>query len=112
MTLEVLLSCMHQKDFSLVEASRLTGDVLIINQCDREDFAQVPTKTGTARMFSTRDRGMTRSRNCSQERMCQTCRIGWTGRISVVNISTKIVHAYIMFISRILIMIFAGRSAF
>ena len=63
MTLEVLLSCMHQKDFSLVEASRLTGDVLIINQCDREDFAQVPTKTGTARMFSTRERGLTRSRN-------------------------------------------------
>ena len=63
MKLEVLLSCMHQQDFSLVESSRLTGDVLIINQCDREDFAQIPTKTGTARMFSTRDRGLTRSRN-------------------------------------------------
>ncbi len=77
MTLEVLLSCMHQKDFSLVESSRLTGDVLMINQCDREDFARIPTKTGTARMFSTRERGLTRSRNMAIEKshadVCLLC---------------------------------------
>ena len=29
------MSCMHQKDFSLVEESGITGDVLIINQADQ-----------------------------------------------------------------------------
>lgn len=77
MKLEVLLSCMHQTDFSLVESSRLTGDVCIINQCDREDFSQMPTKRGMARMFSTRDRGLTRSRNMALEKsaadICLLC---------------------------------------
>ena len=33
MNLEVLISCMNQNDVSIVEKSRLTGDVLIVNQC-------------------------------------------------------------------------------
>lgn len=36
MTVEVLLSCMHQQDTSLVQQSHLTGNVLLINQCDRD----------------------------------------------------------------------------
>lgn len=63
MKLEVLLSCMHQQDDKLVRASRLVGDVVVINQCDREDYREYPTATGTARMFSTRQRGLTKSRN-------------------------------------------------
>ena len=63
MKLDVLLSCMHQQDDKLVRASRLVGDVVVINQCDREDYREYPTATGTARMFSTRQRGLTKSRN-------------------------------------------------
>lgn len=77
MKLEVLLSCMHQQDFSLVESSGLTGDVLIINQCDRDGFSQIPTKKGLARMYSTRERGLTRSRNMAIEKstadVCLLC---------------------------------------
>ncbi len=63
MTLELLLSCMHQEDASLVAASRITGDVLLINQCSREGEARFPTANGTARMIFTTQRGLTRSRN-------------------------------------------------
>lgn len=63
MTLEVLMSCMHQSDDSLVHNSQLTGNVLMINQCDHEDYVEYTTISGTVRVFSTRDRGLTRSRN-------------------------------------------------
>jgi len=63
MTLEVLMSCMHQSDDTLVHNSQLTGNVLMINQCDHEDYVEYKTVSGIVRMFSTKDRGLTRSRN-------------------------------------------------
>lgn len=63
MKLEVLMSCMHQTDDTLVQKSNLTGDVVVINQCDLEDYREYPTPGGTARIFSTTGRGLTKSRN-------------------------------------------------
>lgn len=59
MKLEVLLSCMHQKDMMLVHTSHLTGNVLLVNQCDREETVA----EGRVRMLSTTQRGLTKSRN-------------------------------------------------
>ena len=63
MTLEVLMSCMHQQDDTLVRNSQLTGNVLMINQCDHEDYVEYTAVSGKVRMFSTCGRGLTRSRN-------------------------------------------------
>jgi glycosyltransferase involved in cell wall biosynthesis len=63
MKLEILMSCMHQSDDTLVRASQITSDVVVINQCDREDYAEYPTEHGLVRMFSTTQRGLTKSRN-------------------------------------------------
>ena len=77
MKLEVLMSCMHQQDDELVRKSRLTGDVVVINQCDWDAYAEYPTETGAARMFSVRQRGLTRSRNMAIEKaaadVCLLC---------------------------------------
>lgn len=54
---------MHQSDASLVYASKITGNCVVINQCDREEYAEYPTEKGTMRMFSTTQRGLTKSRN-------------------------------------------------
>ena len=63
MKLEILMSCMHQSDDTLVRTSQITSDVVVINQCDREGYAEYPTEYGLARIFSTTQRGLTRSRN-------------------------------------------------
>lgn len=77
MKLEVLLSCMHQTDDTLVRRSGVTGDVVMINQCDQEGYAEYPTKEGTARMFFSRQRGLTKSRNLAIEKaladVCLLC---------------------------------------
>lgn len=63
LTLEVLISAMHQKDFSIVERTGIKGDVLIINQCDENSYAEKQTENGLWRMISTTERGLAKSRN-------------------------------------------------
>lgn len=71
------MSCMNQSDDALVREAGLTGDVVVINQCDREGYAQFVTPGGGVRMFSTTQRGLTRSRNMAIARaeaeLCLLC---------------------------------------
>lgn len=77
MKLEILVSCMHQNDDRLIFDSRITGDVLVVNQCDREGERQFRTEQGTVRWLDTRTRGLTRSRNmaigASEADICLLC---------------------------------------
>ena len=63
MKLEILMSCMYQKDFSLVIESRITGDVLIINQTDDNFILEEKRDFQKIRMLGTTERGLSRSRN-------------------------------------------------
>lgn len=71
------MSCMHQHDDTLVRKSKIYGDCVVINQCDREGYEEYPTKSGTARMFCSQQRGLTRSRNLAIEKargdICLIC---------------------------------------
>lgn len=67
MNLEVLLSCMHQVDFSIVEKSCILGDVLIINQSDIDTIEELNENGQSIRMISTTERGLSRSRNMAIE---------------------------------------------
>lgn len=77
MTLDILLSCMNQEDASLIQRSHITGSAVVINQCNREDYREFPTDHGEARMFFTKERGLTRSRNMavrkSKADICLLC---------------------------------------
>lgn len=63
MKLDILMSCMHQSDDTLIHASRITGNAVVINQCGREEAAEYATENGRVQMYSTTQRGLTRSRN-------------------------------------------------
>lgn len=67
MTLNILISCMHQ-DKNIIERSNVQSDVVVVNQCDengREEFT-FTNKNGReckALFISTTERGLSRSRN-------------------------------------------------
>lgn len=63
MTLEVLISTMHQKDLSLFQMTNCKSNVLIINQTDYEGYTEEYINGYKVRMISTRQRGLSRSRN-------------------------------------------------
>ena len=62
MFLEILISCMDQEDMAIVEKSGITTDVLIINQCSKDDYQEVK-RNHLKRMISTTERGLSNSRN-------------------------------------------------
>ncbi|MCD7907283.1 MAG: glycosyltransferase family 2 protein [Clostridium sp.] len=67
MKLEVLISCMNQPDFALIQQSRITTDALMINQTNFESIDMIQTCGQTIRRFNTNDRGLSRSRNTALE---------------------------------------------
>lgn len=77
MKVEVLVSCMNQRDRELVAKSRITTDVLIINQASEEKAEEYFENGRRVRMLTTRERGLSRSRNMAlkyaQGDICVLC---------------------------------------
>ncbi len=68
MHLNLLISCMHQKDASIIKNSNVQTDVVIVNQCDTEsveefDFVNKKGRTCHAKFICTTERGLSKSRN-------------------------------------------------
>ncbi len=95
MKLEILLSCMHQNDESIVHRSAITGNVLVINQCDRAEEKTFRTEHGVARIISTAQRGLTRSRNMAISRSHgDVCLLCDDDEVFVPGYEEKILAAY------------------
>jgi len=75
--LEVLISCMHQSDMSIVHKTNILSDAVIINQCDRNSYDEDVIREYRVRMYSCTERGLSRSRNmairASTEDICLLC---------------------------------------
>lgn len=63
MSVQVLLSAMHLADYKYIEKLNITGDVLVINQCDNNDRLRLEENGRIVDFLSTKDRGLSRSRN-------------------------------------------------
>lgn len=65
---QILLSCMNESDFSIVERSNIQTDVIIINQCNENCIKEtnMTNQEGTpfhVKMICTTERGLSKSRN-------------------------------------------------
>lgn len=97
MKLEVLVSCMNQQDDALVHTSQLTGDVVVINQCQQEKYEEYATKTGVARVYSTPQCGLTKSRNMAIEKaIADICLLCDDDEVFVTDYEKKILQSYQM----------------
>lgn len=95
MKFEILMACMHQSDDTLVKKSNITGNVVVINQCDREDMTEYPTAEGTARMYSATQRGLTKSRNMAIRKSdADICLLCDDDEVFVDGYEKKILTAY------------------
>ena len=68
MRLNLLISCMHQNDMSIIERSNVQSDVIVVNQCNRDsieefDFINKFGRICHAKFINTTERGLSRSRN-------------------------------------------------
>lgn len=68
MKVVVLLSCMYEKDFSIISRSNIQTDVVVVNQCDEDNIEEFNFKNNKgqichAKFISTTERGLSKSRN-------------------------------------------------
>lgn len=95
MNLEVLMSCMYQQDDKLIRSAGLTGDVVMINQCNQPGYREYPTVTGTARMYCVPQRGLTKSRNLAMDKaVADICLLYDDDEAFVPGYQEKILEAY------------------
>lgn len=96
----VLLSCMHQKDDSIVERTNIQTDVVVINQCDEERIIErvLVNKKGRAcnvLFICTKERGLSRSRNMGIRYATQPiCLLCDDDEVLDDNYEEKILRAY------------------
>jgi len=78
-----------------VHKSNITGNCLVINQCDREDYEESAAENGMIRMISNRQRGLTRSRNLAiRNARADVCLICDDDEIFAADYETAILKAY------------------
>ncbi len=95
MTVDILMSCMNQLDDKLVKDSQLTENVIVINQCDKNEYNEYATQNGVAKMYSTTDRGLTKSRNMAiSKSKADICMLCDDDEIFVADYENKIKKAY------------------
>lgn len=68
MTVQVLLSCMYEKDYSIISRSNIQSDVVVVNQCDTNSkeilhFKNKKKEDCKALFINTTERGLSKSRN-------------------------------------------------
>ena len=51
MKLQVLVSCMHQQDYSLLEKMNIQTDAIIINQCDINKFEDIKYRNNLVKLY-------------------------------------------------------------
>lgn len=62
-TLQVLISTMHQTDYSLLDKMNIQSDAIIVNQCDKNEINEFEYKGHQIKWISLAERGVGLSRN-------------------------------------------------
>ncbi len=79
----------------LVKKSKITGDCVVINQCDDNSYKEFTTEHGTARVFSLKERGLTKSRNAAILRSdADICLLCDDDEVFAPDYREKILRAY------------------
>lgn len=92
---EVLISAMHQNDFSIFQRTQIKTDALMINQCDEVGELEKNTEYGFQRIISTTERGLSRSRNLAiQNAKSEICLLCDDDEMFYKGYARKIENAY------------------
>lgn len=77
MKLDVLLSAMNLKDFTYIDTLNITGDCVVINQCDRNKQDVIHDSNRNICYIETTERGLSKSRNMAianaKDEICILC---------------------------------------
>lgn len=70
MTVQILIATMNRDDYSFLDKMNLWGNVIVVNQCDTERTDFYEGKNFQATIYSTKERGLSNSRNMALKYAC------------------------------------------
>ena len=62
-SIELLISTMHQKDYSLLNKMNINSDAVVINQCDEDSYNEFNLNGNHIVWINSTERGLSKSRN-------------------------------------------------
>lgn len=94
--MEVLISCMRQKDFKIIERTNIQSDAIVINQSDCNKVANFKINNEHCITFiTTTERGLSKSRNMAlKNAKCDICLICDDDEILYDNYPDLIIQAF------------------
>lgn len=63
MTVELLISTMHQQNYALLDNINLCSNAVVVNQCDKDETVVLTHRGNRVKWINTTQRGLSRSRN-------------------------------------------------
>lgn len=95
MNLEVLVSTINKKDLTITEKMNITSDVIIINQCDKNDYIESNLNGRLIRMYYFNERGVGKSRNNALMRSnADICLMADDDMVYVNNYEEVVINAF------------------
>lgn len=95
MNLEIILSCMNQSNLDIVLKSKIESDVVIVNQCNLNNYYEDISSGKKIRMISTTERGLSRSRNLAiKNALGDICLVTDDDESFLPNYEKKIIDAF------------------
>ena len=86
---------MNQKDLSILDHMNITGDVIVINQCDQYQYTERRLNNHCQRMFSFNERGVGKSRNNALMRSnADICLMADDDMVYVDNYEEIVINAF------------------
>lgn len=94
-SLEILLSCMHEEDHSIISRSNIKTNAVIINQCNENSTYQINIDERTVKWINSKERGLSKSRNMEIRNSCaDICLIADNDEKFDEDCEQKILKAY------------------
>lgn len=95
MTLQLLISTMHQTDYSLLDKMKINSDAIVVNQCDKENRIAIEHNGHTVLWIDTTERGLSRSRNMAiQNATADICMIADDDMEYRTNYADTVISAF------------------
>lgn len=95
MKLEVLVSTMHQSDFSLINNMNIKSDAVVINQCDENNQQEFYHNEKRINWINTFERGLSKSRNMAiRNSAADICMISDDDLVYVNDYKEKVLHQH------------------
>ncbi|MDO5379980.1 MAG: glycosyltransferase family A protein [Acidaminococcaceae bacterium] len=95
-SLEILLSCMYEKDYSIILKSNIKTNAVIINQCNENSMDQINISNNKyVKWINSTERGLSKSRNMAIRNSCaDICLIADNDEKFEDDYEQKILKAY------------------